>query len=223
MNEPLQLPDFDYGGFGKRLAEAISPERITAFAERSGVPQPTVSKYIRGQGTAPRLDIAARLAEAAGCTLEWLVWGKGDGPDSESGFIRVPRYDATLAAGAGSWNEGRRHLDDIPFTRAFLKKRLNRSSTKGLTVLTSRGDSMSPTIIDGALLLIDEDDQRLTDGIFAFLLDGDARVKRFRKMVDGVTLISDNPVYPPEKVGDKDLARLQIVGRLLWVGQMVGG
>lgn len=218
MNEP-HIPDFDYAGFGQRLAEAIAPEKITAFAERAGVPQPTVSKYVGGRGTAPRLDIAARLAEAAGCTLEWLVWGKGDGPDADGQFVKVTRYDATLAAGAARWNEGRKRLDDIPFTAAFMQKRLNRSSTKGLSVLTARGDSMAPTIADGALLLVDEDDQRITDGIFAFVLDGDARVKRFRKMIDGVSLISDNPAYEPETVAGSDLRKLQIIGRLLWVGQ----
>lgn len=220
MNDAQQLPDFDYAGFGRRLAEAISPEKITAFSVRAGVAHPTVSKYVKGVGTAPRLDIAACLAQAAGVTLEWLVWGRGDGPDDSAAFVKIARYDATLAAGAGSWNEGRRRLDDIPFTAAFLRKRLNRTSPLGLSMLTAKGDSMSPTINDGALLLVDENDRRIVDGIYAFVLDGDARLKRFRKMVDGVRLISDNPAYEAETVAGEDLAKLEIIGRLLWFGQM---
>ncbi len=215
MNEPLTLPDFDYAGFGARLAEAISPEKITAFASRAGVPQPTVSKYMRGQGTAPRLDLAARLADAAGCTLEWLVWGKGEGPSGDASLIRIPRYSATLAAGAGSWNDGRQLVDYFPFTSEFLRQRLNRGSAKGLVLLEAKGDSMYPTIHDGELLLVDEDDNRIVDGILAFVLDGDARVKRFRRRVDGVSLISDNPAYDPEEVAGKDLKKLQIIGRPL--------
>ena len=223
MNDAVSIPEFDYPGFGRRLSEAMFPEKITAFAERVGVPQGTVSKYVRGQGTAPRLDIAAHLAKATGCTLEWLVWGQGDGVAGESDFVKIPRYDATLAAGAGSWNEGRRRLDDIPFTRDFLLKRLNRTSTAGLSVLTARGDSMAPNIADGALLLIDEADRRLTDAVFAFVLDGDARLKRFRRTLTGWTIVSDNPLYPPENISDSDLGRVQIIGRLLWVAQLVGG
>jgi transcriptional regulator with XRE-family HTH domain len=221
MAESTDHFDFDFSGFAKRLREAIFPERMTAFAERVGVPHPTVSKYLRAEGISPRLDIAAVLARGAGVTLEWLVWGVGDGPDESAGFVKVPRYDATLAAGAGSWNEGRRRLDDIPFTAAFLRKRLNRTSTKGLTVLEARGDSMEKTISDGALMLIDEDQKRITDGIFAFVLDGDARVKRFRKLIDGIMLVSDNAAYAPETVSGNDQAMLQIIGPVLWVGQLV--
>lgn len=215
-------PDFDYEGFGRRLAEAMAPEKVTAFSERIGVPQPTVSKYLRAGGSAgPRLDIVAKMAEGIGCSVDWLVWGRGEGPNEQHGFVRVPRYDSTLAAGGGSWNEGRRRLDDIPFTADFLRKRLDRTSTKGLSMLTARGDSMEPTIASGALLLVDEDDRRVIDGVFAFLLDGDARVKRLRKMMDGVMLISDNPSYPPETVLGEDQAKLQIIGRVRWVGQML--
>lgn len=215
MDDANIVPEFDYAGFGERLNEAIAPEKLTAFARRADVPHGTVSKYARGLGTAPRLDIAARLAKAANCTLEWLVWGEGDGPAGESGVLHIPRYDATLAAGAGSWNEGRQLLDYMPFNADFLRQRLNRTSAGGLLVLEAKGDSMEPTIRDGALLLIDEEDRRLVDGIMAFVLDGDARVKRFRKRVDGVSLISDNPAYEPEEVSGKALNKLLIIGRPL--------
>ncbi len=222
MNDAIFDPDFDYDGFARRLAEAMAPEKVTAFAHRVGVPQGTVSKYLKAGGSAgPRLDIVARMAEGLDCSLDWLVTGRGDGPDASSGFVKVPRYDATLAAGAGKWNEGRRRLDDMPFTSAFLRKRLNRSSAAGLAVLEARGDSMEPGIKDGALLLIDESDQRIFDGIFAFVLAGDARVKRFRRLASGLQLISDNPAYPSETVEGDDLGNLQIIGRVLWVGQLL--
>lgn len=222
MIESADRIDFDYSGFAQRAKEAMAPEKLTAFAARSGLPQGTISKYLSAGGTAgPRLDIVAKMADALGVTLDWLAYGRGDGPDEAAGLIRIPRYDVQLAAGAGSWNEGRRHLDDIPFTRAFLLKRLNRSSAKGLGIVEARGDSMFPTIHDGALLLIDEDDTRMVDGIFAFLLASEARVKRFRKLIDGFQLISDNPAYPAETVVGDDQAKLTILGRLLWVGQMM--
>jgi len=222
MNDLEFDPNFDYAGFGMRLAEAMSPEKPTAFAQRIGVPQNTVSKYVRGAGSAgPRLDIVAKMADGLGCSIDWLVWGRGQGPEAEKSFIRIPRFDATLAAGAGSWNDGRRHLDDIPFTAEFLRKRLNRTSTMGLSVLTAAGDSMAPTIADGALLLVDEDDKHLTDAVFAFVLDGDARVKRFRRTLSGITLVSDNPDYPAETVSGDDLAKLQIIGKVLWGAQLL--
>lgn len=222
MNDVNFDPDFDYEGFARRVAEAMFPEKVTAFANRVGIPQGTVSKYLKAGGSAgPRLDIVAKMADGLGCSLDWLVSGRGDGPAESSGFVKVPRYDATLAAGAGSWNEGRRRLDDVPFTSAFLRKRLSRTSAAGLAVLEARGDSMEPGIKDGALLLIDESDQRIFDGIFAFVLAGDARVKRFRRLAGGIQLISDNPAYPSETIEGDGMASLQIIGRVLWVGQLL--
>lgn len=222
MNDAQIDLDFDFEGFSRRLAEAMAPEKVTAFSARVGVPQGTVSKYLRAGGSAgPRIDIVAKLAEGLNCSIDWLVSGRGEGPAAESHFVKIPRYDATLAAGAGSWNEGRRKLDEIPFTREFLLKKLNRTSTKGLGVVEARGDSMAPTILDGALMLIDEDDTRVTDGIFAFVHDGDARVKRIRKLTDGLSLISDNPAYDPETLIGADQGRVQIVGKILLVSQLL--
>lgn len=220
MTDGFFDPDFDYEGFGRRLAEAIAPEKITPFAARAGVPQATVSKYLRARGGfGPRLDIVSRLASTAGVSLDWLVYERGDG-QIDRNTVKIPRYDATLAAGAGSWNEGRRRLDEIPFTRSFLQKRLGRTSTAGLSMLEAAGDSMEPHIMDGDLLMIDENDRRLSDGIFAFVLDEDARVKRFRRTFDGVTIISDNPAYPEEHLTADQLNRLNLIGRVRWFGRV---
>lgn len=216
MNDLEFDPDFDYGGFGRRLQEAMSPEKPTSFAARTGIPQNTVSKYIRGAGSAgPRLDIVAKMASALGCSLDWLVWGKGGGPEDDADIVRLPRFKATLAAGAGSWNDGRQLVDYMPFNLSFLRDRLGRTSTKGLIVLEAKGDSMFPTIHDSELVVVDEEDQRVVDGIMAFVLDGDARIKRFRKLIDGLTIISDNPSYEPETVTGPALKKLQIIGKPL--------
>ncbi len=180
----------------------------------------TLDSYKNGasEPTRPRL---IRMAEEAGVDLTWLATGRGQ-PDGEGQeFVSVPRYDATLAAGAGSWNDGRRHLDDIPFTTAFLRRRLRRPSIKGLAILEARGDSMEPTIANGALLLIDENDTWIDDGVYAFVQDDVARVKRFVKLIDACTLISDNPKYPAETVQGEDMAKLQVIGHVLWVGQLL--
>lgn len=219
MSDTLIDPDFDYGGLAKRLAEAIFPERLTAFSERTGVPQPTLSKYMKAQGVGPRVDILAKVAQGAGVSLDWLVWGRGEGADPS--VVRLPRYDATLAAGVGAWNDGRRKLEDMPFTMEFLRERLGRPSTAGLSVLEVRGDSMAPTALDRALVIVDEHDKRLIDDIFAFVLAGDARIKRFRRRTHGLQIISDNPSYGVEELGDADLKDLQVIGRALLVIQPV--
>jgi len=213
-------PNFDIQGFAQRAREAMAPEKITAFAGRVGLPQATVSKILGGGSVAgPRLDIAARIAEGLGCSLDWLVYGRGDGPSDEA-VVRVPRYDVELAAGAGSWNDGRRHVEDVPLTRSFLDQ-LGRRNAAGLTILQARGDSMVPTIADRGFMVVDENVERPFDAVFAFLLAGEARVKRFHRMADGLMLISDNEAYPPETLQGADMDRLQIIGQVLAVVQAI--
>lgn len=210
----------DMAGFGERLREAIAPEKPTHFAERIGVAQPTLFKYLKAPPNfSPSLEIVARIAAGAGTTIDYLATGSGDAPNRDADLVRVPRYAATLAAGAGSWNDGRQKIEDIPFTRAFMLQNFQRSSASKLSIVEARGDSMAPTFGDGALLMIDEAETDLIDDILAFTLDGEARVKRFRRLTSGVMIISDNPAYPPETVEGRDMKRVTIIGRLRWIGQ----
>ena len=80
---------------------------------------------------------------------------------------------------------------------------------------------MEPTIANGALLLVDEKETKIDDGVFAFVYGDVARVKRFETRIDAVKLISDNGKYEPETVAGEDQARLQIIGRVVWVGQLL--
>lgn len=210
----------DMAGFGDRLREAIAPEKPTPFAARIGVASPTLFKYLNPPANfSPSLDIVARIAAGANTTIDYLATGRGDAPVGEPDVVKIPRYAATLAAGAGSWNDGRQKVEDIPFTRAFLNKKLQRSSAANLSIVEARGDSMFPTFGDGSLLMIDEAERDIIDDVLAFTLDGEARVKRFRRLTSGVMIISDNPAYPPETVEGRDLKRIDIIGRLRWYGQ----
>jgi phage repressor protein C with HTH and peptisase S24 domain len=212
----------DMDGFGARLREAIAPEKPTAFAARAGVAEPTLFKYLKPpMNFSPSVEIMARIAQAAGSSIDYLVTGRGEPPQPDAEVIKIPRYDVQLAAGAGSWNEGRKLIEEMPFTRAFIQRKLGRPSTLGLSVVEGRGDSMFPTIHDGALVIVDENERSLIDGVFAFLLDTEARLKRFRRLTSGLMIISDNPAYPPETVEGEDLKRVQLIGRVKWVGQLL--
>jgi phage repressor protein C with HTH and peptisase S24 domain len=215
------VADFDYDGFARRAREAIFPEKVTAFATRIGLQHGTVSKVLNAGGSiAPRLDIAAKIAEGAGVTIDWLVYGRGDAPSADPDVLKIPRYDVQLAAGAGSWNEGRRQVEDMTVTRSFLEQ-LGRQNATGLTILQARGDSMEPTIMDRGFMVVDETVSQPFDDVFAFVLAGEARVKRLRRLTDGLMLISDNPAYPQETLKTTDMKRLQLIGQVLGVIQAI--
>jgi len=82
---------------------------------------------------------------------------------------------------------------------------------------------MLPTMSDGDLVLVDKRATQHSDGIFAYVQDGLARVKRFRFLASGkVEVVSDNKdVYPPETLDQAELEQISIIGRVRWIGHTV--
>ncbi|MEL6646646.1 MAG: S24 family peptidase [Pseudomonadota bacterium] len=135
-------------------------------------------------------------------------------------FAEIPRYPARLAAGAGTWNpDDQKPTDFIPFTWAFLESYIRKETVDGLITLTVSGDSMAPTISDNDLVMLDTNESTLDAGVFAFVLDGVARVKRFNVTMRGIDILSDNPNYETERYTREELQNMQIIGRVRWVGR----
>lgn len=100
-----------------------------------------------------------------------------------------------------------------------MAKRLHKSKPSDLVILMVNGDSMEPLINDDDIVMVDQSRKRIEDGIFAFVLDDLAKVKRFRKLATGdLEIRSDNPLYPPETVKKEQLDSLNIIGKVVWCG-----
>ena len=82
---------------------------------------------------------------------------------------------------------------------------------------------MLPSLSDGDDILVDASDGvgRVRDGIYVLRLEGALVVKRIslNPVAGRVTVQSDNPAYPSWP--DCDPARVDVVGRVVWVGRRV--
>ena len=89
---------------------------------------------------------------------------------------------------------------------------LDRGLAKGADfALRVKGDSMTPEIMEGDLLLVRQaDGARSGENVIAHVGNGDATVKRFRKANGQVWLEAANPQYPPIRTRD-----LKVVGRVV--------
>lgn len=180
----------------------------------------TLYSWAKSDGKVP-LNAALKLAQAAGVSLDWVATGYDRRPDLASApqededLIKVPRLGVTAAAGVGIRNENAEVEDYIYLTRAQL--RAFGVPPDAVHFISVRGDSMEPTISDGANVLIDASRRRFRgDGVYALSIDGDVRLKRLTKTTDGSFLaISDNERYPPERLSRADLDGLQIEGRVV--------
>jgi len=200
--------------FVDRLRAAVSDTPQAVVAKRAGISTSTMSKLF--QGSEPGLFKAARLAKVLGVNLDWLATGIGKPNAKGAGYVEVPILDVRLAAGAASLSDAAQQIGVMPIDMELLRS-LGRSSAEGLVVLEAEGDSMEPIIADGARVLADTTDTRLREGIFAFRIGDELRVKRLRRLgADAVSIISENPRYEPETLSGEGLDHFAILGRVRW-------
>ena len=211
---------------GRRIEASIRkfPSK-SAASEAAGVSVEQLNKWVAGKVKVP-IDGLFGLAEAGDIDFSWLATGvtpvsapRNDAFD-DNRYVGIPRLNARLAAGGGAWNNDTAEvLDHIPFTREFLGKRLGRTTSNGLIILEARGDSMDPTIADGDLVMIDQHQKDLSDGIFAFVLVDVALIKRIHPTLTGqIEVISDNARYRTEVLSADEADRFQVIGKVVWCG-----
>lgn len=137
-------------------------------------------------------------------------------------YARIPRLALDISAGSGLGPAEDGVEDGVLMPRDWLVRR--RLAPDLCRFVQVRGDSMAPTIPDGALALVNPAerlDWPRAPGPYALTLDGEALVKRIAVAATGpdgrpstVVLLSDNPAFPPRTVTGAELELLRVVGRI---------
>ena len=166
----------------------------------------TTSTRARAPAMAPAISMSAEGGEIP----DW------------SAYIQVPHYDVRASAGNGSVVHEENVVDHLVFKRDWVVRSMG-LNPKALALIDVRGDSMSPTINDGDLILLDtREGQQTTEGIYAINLAGGLLVKRLRLRLSGaIEVVSDNERYGTETISGEQLAQLHIVGRVVWQGRRI--
>lgn len=135
-------------------------------------------------------------------------------------YAWVRRMGLSVSAGSGLEELEPEDEDGLLLPTAWFGRR---GINPDVCVIVSvRGDSMAPTIPDGALVLVDCATKTADiSGVYAVALDGQAYVKRLIPSRDGpakastaIFMASDNTIYPPVPlVGDR-MNALRVVGRV---------
>jgi phage repressor protein C with HTH and peptisase S24 domain len=226
------------GAFVERLHRILahwpSADRL---ARAMGVSPSAFRKWLKGEAEPSRERLVA-LARTAGVGVAWLADGEGPepvleappgarrrpgvgdnpGPIDRSRFVLLPRHPEAAAAGSST--------PPPPLGSAFMALRhdwvkANLGVDPGRLLLeTAVGESMTPTIRDGNMLLIDSTDQTFRNfGIYVLEINGQRLVKRVQRKHDGsLVLISDNSAYQPDAVDKAAADEVAVVGRVVWAG-----
>lgn len=204
--------------FQERL-RSIIPNGLSQkdFAQKIGVAGSTFSTWLAGDAT-PKIDALNAIAAQTGCDLHWLITGKDEAnATGQEEFTAVRRLHVHGSAGDGALNAGEKEGHPISFRKNWLRDHVG-VSADSLSVIEAKGDSMEPTIRDGALVLVNHKIERIeNDGIYALSIDGDLYIKRVQNNFGGgIVVKSDNPSYADQTIGAPETLNIKILGLIKW-------
>lgn len=226
--------------FSERLKLAMDEGGFTqgSLAEAVGMAQPSIWKLVSGGAKASKKTI--QIANVLGVRPEWLSEGAGpmrfgeispgdmplvgdtnkmpEAPAFEDGF-RIDLLDITVSAGPGSVNtkEFIEVVRTIVYSPEEARIMFGNRSEDQIRMINVKGDSMSGTIEPGDLIFVDISIQHFDgDGIYAFLYDDTAHVKRLQKMKDYLLVLSDSSRYQTwDPITRDEMNRVFIYGKVI--------
>ena len=221
--------------FGEIIAQRLKALNTNAFAVETsaGLPADAIRNVVRStKKSGPTLSRVEEICEALGLEL-YIGPSRDSGPVTQvtldgAQYASIALHEASLSAGPGIANGVSNVIDHLAFRRDWLE-RLGVIPTSACLARVI-GDSMFPTLSPNDMVLIDtrhneppirargSKDKRRSS-IYAFVQDGEARVKRIeRPEPDLIILLSDNPDHPPETLTGARATSLQIIGKVVWWG-----
>lgn len=188
---------------------------IAEAARRSGVNYDVLRDMKRGKTVGTDWAKAQKIATGLGLDLS----GEQSLPANFDAAELVPVYNVDASAGHGAitdWEEG--IVDRLAFPPNYLRK-ITSGKLSDLRIIGVKGDSMTPTLSDNDLVMIDRSKRDLSfDGLFV-LRDGGASllVKRVGRGTRSgtITLISDNRTYRDTERAIEDI---EVIGKVVWRG-----
>ena len=120
------------------------------------------------------------------------------------GKIQVPVYDS-VSAGAG--------LEPNPEPVDYMY--LSEDEAQDCVIINVHGDSMEPTIQNGASIMLKKGAEVYNNEIGVFIVNNEAVVKRHKIFNAGHYLFSDNTAYPTREIRDED--DVKVCGKVIWI------
>lgn len=227
LAKPENEPKTPLGARIRSVRRHVGDPDRESFAKTLGVSKNTIAFYERGERT-PDATVLAAYRDRFGVDTNWLVTGEGEPfgsttrptqatPSESQEIVNVRFQDLRVSAGPGLTVLDEQSAEMIGFSRRILHE-LGLSPLQTLIMMVD-GDSMSPTITDGAVIFVDRNERQLREGkVYVLSLAGDLVVKRIQLDFDGgLTLLSDadGPAFPPRKIDPVDVEHVNVVGRVV--------
>lgn len=193
----------------------------SALAKKAGISNSGLSRYLAGGD--PSRKVLVSLALAAGVNLNWLATGEGAMEKSAEvarpGSLTLLPFLGALESPNDEVIPGaKKNLTSQAFCRYWLGS--HGLDSKALAAMHIRGDSMSPTIRDEDLVLIDVTAKDIQDDKIYVIQDANSLLVRRLQLEPGgrVRALCDNPTHREFAVPRDEL---EILGRVVWRGALL--
>ena len=194
--------------FGRNLDHLLHKAGIqqNELAKELGVSKSAVSMWVSGSAV-PRMDKVQRMTEILNCTVNDLLL-RPAGLDPRP----IPRQGTLPVIGIASAGKGVIALEDIIDYAAADEQYCNSM----YFYIQVSGDSMSPLINDGDLVLVHRQTSVDSGSIGVFIVDGEeGYIKKVQYDEEHIDLVSFNPYYPVMRFQGPDVLRVYVVGRVV--------
>ncbi|MDR0827853.1 MAG: helix-turn-helix transcriptional regulator [Desulfovibrio sp.] len=184
-----------------------------ALAERAGLAQNYISQI--HTGTRPgSVDVLQKIAVALDLSLPEFFACRDD---AQPDIVFIERLKARPRAGNGGLETDPDTAGYYSFHSSFIARK--HGDETSMRLFEVAGDSMSPTLADGDMILVNLRDKDVRSGyIYLVRMEDELMVKRLENRPGGILLIrSDNPDYEDLSVRKNDEgADVEVLGRMVW-------
>lgn len=195
----------------QRLKRGLTQQEL---GEKIGVKKAAINKYETGLVVNLKRSTIAALAEILGVTPGYLMgWTDDENGDTGAELMSMPENVRPVTA---NFVQKIPMLGEIAagkpiYAREDYSLWLD-SPVQADFALTVKGDSMLPNYMDGDVVYIRCQPDVLEGQVAAVSVDDEALLKHVYHRPDGLTLISDNPAYPPQIYTSENSDNLRILG-----------
>jgi phage repressor protein C with HTH and peptisase S24 domain len=204
--------------FFERASEALGITNLAELAEILKVNRSSITQA-RKKDSVPA-NWLLELFRRHGLNPDWLEGGSGPkrlrpDDDGEALFFPIPKVQARLCAGGGSFQVGSRIEGYYSFQKKWLALK---GAANHMVLMDVFGNSMTPEIKAGDTVLIDQSQKDIFAGtIYAVGIEDTIMVKRVEKHPRKLVLLSDNKEYSPIFLSDDEIGSVRIIGKVIWI------
>jgi hypothetical protein len=107
--------------------------------------------------------------------------------------------------------------DTLTVSEAWLKREHPETDPTCLSVLHVRDNSMTPTAVEGDVLLVDRNAEHFSsNGVYVIQTKDERLLRRLQKQLDGAWVIkTDNDMFEPVHLDQRAIKALKVMGRVV--------